>query len=218
MYQFDIVDDHKMFAESLGKTLPSINPLLKTGNIFLTAHDYLLHLKTHKNHNSNVVLIDYRMPGLLGWHLSLLLQEQYPHIIKIGMSGDTVPEWIELLMSTGCKTFVSKDDDCAELANAIVKISTQKKYLSKWVGTELTSQTIKKKDEIKFPYGLTQKEYLYIHLCQTNLTHQAIALLLNIGYEAEHKMQKQLNKKFDVQSRSQLVSYAIHKKIITTTV
>lgn len=211
MYIVDIVDDHKMVTESIGKNINFYNSNLQLGTMQYTAHEYLMYLKAHTKHKPDVVLIDYRLPGLLGWHLSYILEQEYPTIKKIGISGSTMPKWINNFLLAGCKTFISKDVDLEELTNGIHTICQNKNYFNTW----FTKEMVVVNEAIpSFPYGLTDKEFFYIHLCQTNLTNTAIASVLNISFETEHKMQKKLYKRFEVQTRAELESIAIDKKII----
>ena len=213
MYKVDIIDDSQMFSISLANTLKLISNNFTFGKIWNTAPEFLLNLKSKHNTPPDLVLIDYRMPFLRGGHLSYILQRDFPEIKKIGISADAEPTWINEFLATGCKAFIDKASHPNELKIAIETVLKDKYYLNLFV----EEKQIKKYNEaveFDFPFRLTDNEYLYIQLCQSNLTNDAIANVLSIGKELLHKKQQKLFKQFNVKSRAELVNFGIEKKII----
>ena len=213
MYTFDIVDDHKMFGEAVGKYLTEYNSKLKLGKVFQSAHEYLVYLHTHPTKKPDVVMIDYRMRGLLGWHLSQILERDFSNIKKIGFSGDDIDDWINNFFLADCKAFVCKDNNCQELANAIEEVAKGNYYYNSY----LEKNTIPKKrsiEETEYLHHLTANEFFYLHLCQTDLTNKLIATILGLKENTLHKKQSILYKKFEVKTKGEMVRYAIDKRII----
>lgn len=211
MYIVDIIDDSKMFANGIANTIGIYNSSIKIGVVKYNAQDYLQYLQSHKQHQPHIAVIDYRMPGLLGWHLSYLLQQQRPEIQKIGMSNDIMPNWINSFIVTGCKTFISKEDNYDVLAKAVACVAQNQPFYSSYFTPKMQVPVCLPTD---FPFGLNDKEFFYIHLCQTSFTNKAIAALLDIKFEEEHLLQKKLFKQFNVHTKTQLVQEAQYRKII----
>ncbi len=214
MYKVDIVDDSQMFAISLANTLKVISKNFTLGKIWNTGQDFLLNLKTKNCVPPDLVLIDYRMPYLTGGQLSYILQRDYSDIKKIGISADAEPDWIKEFLATGCKGFIDKSSHPDQLKDAIDTVLSDNYYLNLYVEKKQIKKYDKTKVEFDFPFGLSDNEYFYIQLCQSPLTNDSIAFVLNMGKEALHKKQQKLFKQFNVKNRAELVSFAIDKKII----
>lgn len=214
MHKIDIVDDSQMFSVSLGNLLKLVSGKFTLGKIWNTAPEFLLHLKSKNTVPPDLVLIDYRMPFLRGGHLSYILQRDYPTIKKIGISADAEPAWIDEFLATGCRAFIDKASHPTELQVAIETVLKDKYYENLYVEKNQIKKYNEKTIEYNFPFGLSDNEYLYIQLCQSPLTNDAIASVLGIGKELLHKKQQKLFKQFNVKSRAELVNFAIEKKII----
>jgi len=178
MYRVDIIDDHKACAMGLQNLLNATSNKFQVKKVWFNAPDFLLSLKNKNATQPDLVIIDYRMPFLLGFHLSYLLQRDYPHIKKIGISADAKPQWIEHFIATGSKGFIDKTA------------------------------------EFEFPYQLTDNDYLLIHLCQTSLSRENIADILNLNVETLKKSLGKIYKIFNVKTHGELISIAIEKQII----
>ena len=214
MYKVDIVDDSQMFAIGLANILKQISNKFTVGKVWHSPQDFLQHLNSKNAITPDVVLIDYRMPVLCGGDLSYLLQRGYPHIKKIGISNDCVDSWINDFMITGCKGFIDKATHPTVLQEAIETVLQNKYYYNLYVSENGLKKLTENKPKIEFPFELTDNEYLLIHLCQSNLTYKTISSLLGVGLENLHKKRHNLYKRFNVGSRTELVSFAIDKKII----
>ena len=94
MHIIDIINDSQLFAIALANTLKSISNNFTFGKIWQNALEFLMYVKTKNTTLPDLVLIDYRMPFLLGSHLSYILERDSPEIKKIGISADAEPDWV----------------------------------------------------------------------------------------------------------------------------
>lgn len=214
MYRVDIIDDHKACAMGLQNLLNATSNKFQVKKVWFNAPDFLLSLKNKNATQPDLVIIDYRMPFLLGFHLSYLLQRDYPHIKKIGISADAKPQWIEHFIATGCKGFIDKTADHIELNKAIETVLKNEFYYNLYVNEKLVKNVVAKTTEFEFPYQLTDNDYLLIHLCQTSLSRENIADILNLNVETLKKSLGKIYKIFNVKTHGELVSIAIEKQII----
>jgi DNA-binding NarL/FixJ family response regulator len=214
MYRVDIIDDHKACTVGLQNLLNATSNKYQVKKVWFNAPDFLLSLKTKNATEPDLVLIDYRMPFLQGFHLSYLLQRDYPHIKKIGFSSDAKPKWIEHFIATGCKAFIEKSGDQIELNAAIETVLKNEFYYNLYVNEKLVKDVLAKSAEFEFPYQLTDNEYILIHLCQTSLSRENIADILNLNVETLKKNLGKIYKMFNAKSHGELVSLAIEKGII----
>ncbi len=203
-----------MVRESFGKLINVLSKKFTLGKTWESAHHFILNLREHKNAQPDLVLIDYKMPGLNGGKLSYLLQRDFPHINKLGMSSDTELSWIEEFVYSGCKGFVSKGDRPDELKEAIETALSNQYYHNFYVTKQLTKKLVAGKVDYDFPYGLNDNQYLYCYLILTSLTNKQMAEVLNIKEETLHKMQQRLFSKFNVTSKGELISCLLTNKIV----
>jgi DNA-binding NarL/FixJ family response regulator len=214
MFTVDIIDDNTMMAHSLGSTIGALGSNFKLGKVWTKPEEFLLDL-THKHCSPpSLVLLDFRMPCLLGSHVSYLLQKKHPHIKKIGLSSDVVPSWINSFMATGCKGFISKSDSLQDLETAIQTVLQGNYYRNLYVTEDMVATFTNTKIEMAIPYNLSWDEYFLIHLSQSDLTNENIADVLDIDKEILHKKRSKLYKDFNVHSRQGLVNFATDKEII----
>jgi DNA-binding NarL/FixJ family response regulator len=214
MYKVEIIDDHKACTLGLQNLLNATSTKFQVKKVWHTAHDFLLSLKRKNTTEPDLVLIDYRMPGLLGYHLSYLLQRDYPHIKKIGFSSEAKPKWIEHFIATGCKGFIDKSADHLELNRAIETVLKNEFYYNLYVNEKLVKGILTKSTMFEFPYGLIDNEYLLIQLCQTGLSRESIADILNVKLDTLKKKLSNIYAMFGAKTHSELVRVAIEKEII----
>ena len=192
MYKIDIIDDQNVSIRGLADLINVIDGNFKVNKIWNKPEDFLLYLRTKNTVIPNLVLIDYRMPTLYGWQLGYLLERDFKQIKKLGISADIEPTWIEEFLATGCKGFIDKAPEPDELKNAIEIILKDNYLYNLYVSKKTIEKCWKGALDISFPYDLSDDEYLYIHLCQSSLTNDAIAKVLDIGAETLHKKQNKL--------------------------
>jgi len=214
MHIIDIINDSQLFAIALANTLKSISNNFTFGKIWQNAPEFLMYIKTKNATLPDLVLIDYRMHFLLGSHLSYILERDSPEIKKIGISADAEPDWVGEFLASECMSFVDKGVHPRELQTAIENVLYGRLHTNIYVDEKKIIRHKKSGFLIDLPFNLTDNEYLYIQLCQSPLTNDAIANVLSNGKESLHKKQQKLFKQFNVKSRAELVNFAIAKKII----
>lgn len=214
MYTIDIIDDSKIVSAGFKNLIEAVNKDFKVRKIWHNGYDFLLSLRVKNATKPDMVIIDYRMPVLMGYHVSYVLQRDFSEIKKIGYSSDAEPKWINNFIATGCKTFIDKSIDAKELEKVLKVVARDEYYYNFYVTERLTKELWNGTLEIQFPYNLTDNEYLFIHLCQSSLTREQFADVINIKIDLLHKKQSKLYKTFGVKTHGEMVSVGIEKKII----
>lgn len=216
MIHLDIVDDQIIIAKALKDVLPKWLPDVKIGKVCHTAHDYIIHLRNPHTTPPQVVLINYKMTGLNGVHLSQILQQHFEHIDKIAFSSDASLPVIEQFVQAGCKAFINKEDSPESLSDAIKTVANQQYFYNKYIDKKFVKQLLAKESKTVYGYGLTQNDVWYIHLCQTDCTDEQKAAVMHIGVDALHKKRGKLYANFDVHNQTSLIDKAVHLHIIQT--
>ena len=154
------------------------------------------------------------MPYINGIDLSYLTNKRYPHIQKIGISSDDYENWINGFLITGCKTFLSKGCNHNELFKVIEVVANNQFYYNEYVTKKFVKTIEETQAKFTFPKELSEVQYFFILLCQTELTYIAIADILMLKEDTLDKVRHKLFEKFDVKNRTELVAYAFENRII----
>jgi DNA-binding NtrC family response regulator len=71
-------------------------------------------------HSPDVVLSDYRMPGMSGIELLCLVRERHPHLARLLMSGTLHEDLLKLRAGQGCAEFIFEKPTTTETWAAIL--------------------------------------------------------------------------------------------------
>ena len=110
-----IVDDHRMFAESLERIL-SDKPALSVIGIATSGEEAL---KRFDDGAPDVVLMDYELPDTDGVELTTRLFQKAPDVKVIMLTGMGDDDLLMRAIEAGCCGFITKDKAAEEVALAI---------------------------------------------------------------------------------------------------
>ena len=214
MVQIAIVDHHLLVAKGIARIIEAANPNYKVVNISKNAHEFLSCLKHRKAEKIDLVIINYDMIGLNGIDLCYLLKRDFPEIKKIGLGILGKHEKVIGFLYYGCKAFVTKTCNEADLIAAI-EISIKNEFcFNQYVMPKMVKQIEHKKIEFNFPLGLSDNNYFFIKLSNTNITYKSMAEILNISENTLHKIQQRVFDKFKVTNRTDLVKIAFENDLL----
>jgi len=109
-YQILIVDDEKMILNAIKRTLRSENYTT------LTAQSGDEGLMLLENHDVELVVSDYNMPGMSGLDFLKRVKKDYPHILTIMLTGHAEIEIaINAINEAGVYKFILKPWEDADL-------------------------------------------------------------------------------------------------------
>lgn len=110
-----IIDDHAVFRRALADLLR-----LQDGiDVLAEAEDGPAGVELAAELEPDVVLMDYRMPGLNGAAATRALREVQPEAAVIGVSFDSRPEVLRAMQEAGACGFFRKGDDFSSLMTMI---------------------------------------------------------------------------------------------------
>ena len=201
-----IVDDHKLFAQSLQILVNSYDgfeviQLCKNG-------EELVKYFQEGNVSPDLILLDMRMPVMDGMATMQWLKENHPNQKVLTLTVDQEDETIIKMLRLGCRGYLLKDIDPEEFENALNAIDRTGYYSNKTISEALSREERKEKYE-----ALTERELEFLNHACSELTYKAIAGEMNLSPKTVENYRESLFSKLHVKSRVGLVIFAIKEGI-----
>ena len=199
-----VVDDHRMFAESLVSLLEREQDLKIVGQATSIADLR----RVLPDCEPDVVLMDYRLPDGDGIEGTLLVREHHEdaHVVMLtGMSEDSV---LLRAIEAGCAGFVTKDNAVDEAVAAIRAAATGEAVISPQMLSRLLPK-LRREREQEAATPLTPRESEILSLLAEGLANQAIAERLTISLNTVRNHVQNLLSKLDAHSKLEAVAVAV---------
>lgn len=209
MYSVIIVDDHRMFRESLKKML-QMEGFVKVMGEASTGSEFLKMLATH---TPDVVLMDISMPEMDGVEATRKALEIQPDLKVLTLSSFGDERYYYSMIESGVKGFVLKSSGIHELLQAIEEVSSG----GSWFSNELLRKVISsigKSTNKNVKNELTDKEVEVMRFVCEGYTTEQIAKDLNLNYETVKSIRDGILKKTNSPNTAALVMYAIRNSLI----
>lgn len=132
-----LVDDHLMFMLGIKQLLDNEEDL----HVLSIVNDPTELNEKIKEHNPHVIVMDIRMKNYNGIELTKRINEVYPDIKVIILSGYNYDEYMKAAYEAGAYAFISKENSTHELANAIRESFKGNKLISEKKDKQLLTKT-----------------------------------------------------------------------------
>ena len=205
-----IVDDHKMIREGICSMLELYSD--KYGFIVDIAETGELAIKKAKEDNYDLIIMDYRLPGLNGVRSTREIRKQNPKTKILALSNYDEFANITSMMKAGAKGFILKNIGSDELLLAIESILNGKTYYSSDVALKLinydpASSKSKRKKAI---YDLlSERELEILQLITREYTNVKIAKKLKLSKRTIDKHRQHLLEKLNTNNTVGLIKKAL---------
>lgn len=209
MTRIIIVDDHRMFRESLRKilTIEKVAEVIAeaaNGNEFISLLD---------QHTPDLVLMDIAMPELNGIEATKLAIAKQPNLKVLCLSSFGDEKYYFNMVDAGAKGFVLKNAGINELENAIREVANG----GSWFSSELLQKIIvslNSKPKKNAASDLTEREIEILKLvCESN-TNEQIAEKINLSYDTVKWHRSNILSKTGCTNIAGLVIFAIKNQLI----
>lgn len=201
-----IVDDHKLFAQSLQILVNSFDGFEVT-NVFKNGEELVNYLSENNLH-PDIILLDMRMPVMDGMQTMKWLKENHPAQKVLTLTVDQEDETIIKMLRLGCRGYLLKDIDPEEFEDALNAIDRSGYYSNQTISEALSREERKLKYE-----ELTGRELEFLNHACSELTYKAIAGEMNLSPKTIENYRESLFNKLHVKSRVGLVIFAIKEGI-----
>ncbi len=208
-----LADDHTLLRQGMRRLLEAEDDFEVVGE----AGEGLETIHKAEQLRPDVVVLDYAMPGLTGPQAAVRIKQMEPKTKLIILTMHDDEEYVEEALGAGASGYMLKDSASHELISAIRSVYRGDTYLSPGVSKKIVTGYLQrtKRPEPKTPYEqLTVREREILRLLAEGHSAKEVSRLLNIQPKTVDAHRSNLMKKLGLHSRTDLIKYAIRRKII----
>ena len=163
--------------------------------------------------NPDIAILDYSLPELNGYDLTVSLKRELPRIeILIYTMYDRESLILDVLRA-GARGFILKSETEEHLFAAINALSIHRPYFSGGVSETLLEQFLKTKPQTALS-SLTRREREIVQLIAEGKINKEIARLLDISVKTVETHRATAMHKLKLRTTAELVRYAVRNSII----
>ena len=204
-----IVDDHAVVRSGLRLLLgqePDIEPVGEAG----TGREAVFQARALK---PDVLLLDVVMPDQTGLEVLPMLIHENPDgkVLLLSMQDD--PRYVREAFAAGATGYVLKEAADTEVVAAIREVARGGRYVSPELGARLLAAEAEAERRAGAD-PLSDREREVLRLLALGHTNQEIAQQLYISVRTAETHRAHIMQKLRLQSRAELVRYAIDQKLL----
>jgi len=162
-----------------------------------------------------MVIIDYQAPEAFGLKSVYTIKSLLPETKILVISSDHEKESIYKVLESGVQSFVTKSCGLEEIQDAIKATARGEKFFcTKVIDYLLEKSFAKEEDKDCAPSPLTPREIEVVQLIAKGLIAKEIAGRLNLSTHTIYTHRKNIMKKLNLNTSSELVLYAVSNGFI----
>lgn len=206
-----LCDDHTLFLEGI-KAILRDHPSLEIAG---EARDGRQAVELVKQLKPDVLLMDVSMPDMTGFDATRRIREFDQDVKILILTMHEEEELVARCLEAGASGYVIKDAPASQLVYAIETVQKGERYLSPVVLKKVVAGYVKNSQRPKTSYDrLSTREREVLKLLAEGLSVKEIATRLNLSVKTVDVHKYNLMRKIDVHDRSELIKYAIQRKLI----
>jgi DNA-binding NarL/FixJ family response regulator len=203
-----IVDDHRMFAESLARLLSDEEDITILG----IADNGADAIRLADQLTPGVALVDYQMPGLDGLAIAAEIKKREPRNMVVMLTGSTDDRVVLAAIEAGCSGFLTKDRAASEVADAVRLAAAGEALISPALLARLLPQLNRTHREPGC--DLTTREHEILALVVTGSANKVIAAELFLSVNTVRNCVQSILTKLGAHSRLEAVAIAVRAGIL----
>lgn len=210
-----LADDHPIVAEGIQALLLSSNTFKFVG--YASSSPELLRVLPAKQ--AQVLLLDLNMPGSDCFYVIQQLLKLHPWVRILAFTGYDSAPLAKSVLAAGAQGFLVKTAAPSEILKAIQLVSEGHTYLSADLKAERgqedgLNESAAVNDDFRKRLGLSKREQEVLVLISKGLTSQRIAQTLFISKYTVETHRKNILRKLDLNSSTELVKFAIQQGLV----
>jgi two-component system response regulator NreC len=206
-----LCDDHTLFREGIKAILKDEPSIEIVGEATDGRQAVAKALQLHPD----VVLMDIAMPDLSGFDATRRILQANPKAKVIILTMYEEEEVINRCLGAGAAGYVLKDAPRAHLIHAVDVVNKGGQYMSSRALKKVVKQYVKGAKKTATGYErLSDREREVLKLLADGLALKEIAVKLVLSVKTVDAHKTNLMRKLDLHDRSELIKYAIQRKLI----
>lgn len=201
-----IVDDHHIVLDGL-KSLFNQDDQFQVLATAQTAEEALDLVATHQ---PDILLTDYRLPGLSGLELAVKVKEKHPKVKRVILSMHDEGMLVRQILKEGVDGYLLKSIQQSELKNALIQINNGLPYVSPEITRLLMSGLSDEHPEEL----LTEREREILNLIAKEFSNKQIAEKLFISERTVETHRKNIFRKTNTSTLVGLIKYAFANNLV----
>ncbi len=201
-----LVDDHHIVLDGLRSMFDQDTRFTILGYAS-SAEEALKKLETQ---TPDILITDYRLPGVSGLELSILVKEKYPSAKRVILSMHDEGMLVKQILKEGVDGYLLKSIQQTELKNALQQISKGVPYVSPEITRLILSDMLHERPEEL----LTEREREILNLIAKEHSNKQIAEKLFISERTVETHRKNIFRKTNTTSLVGLIKYAFANNLI----
>jgi two-component system, NarL family, response regulator NreC len=208
-----LAEDHHIVRQGLKSMLSAEKGLKLLGE----ASDGLKAMELVAKHTPDVLVLDLMIPRLHGLEVVRRVRKEHPSTRILVLSMNSEDPYVVEALRSGATGYVLKDCATSNLPEAIRAVAAGKRYLSPALAERAIDALFQDRGEAGLdPYDtLTERERVVLQMAAEGMGNPEVAEKLFISPRTAESHRANLMRKLGLRSQTDLVRYAIRKKIIT---
>lgn len=198
-YRVFLADDHQLFADGMIRILQDepdflIEGIYNTGEAVLHALNGTI---------PDIVILDIHMPGITGINTCYEIKRRYPQCKVLLLSMFDLPKIMQEITDAGANGFIPKTSD-ADLVKATIRSILQ----GEDIFIKSDREPLSPASDLPHLHLLSTREKQIISLIKEGNTSRKIAEILNLSPYTIETHRKNIFKKLQFTSMSELIAFA----------
>jgi len=208
-----LVEDHHIVRQGMRALLEGEKRFQLVGE----AGDGLEAMELVAKLKPNVLLLDLMIPRLHGLEVVRRVRDEHPKTQVVILTMHADEPYVAEALRSGALGYVLKDGTAANLIEAVQAVAAGKRYLCPALAKRAIDSYFQSPGEAGLDAydTLTERERLILQLAAEGLSNPDIAKRLFISPRTAESHRANLMRKLSLRSQTDLVRYAIRKKIIS---
>jgi DNA-binding NarL/FixJ family response regulator len=203
-----IVDDHRMFAESLARLLRDEDGIEVVGIATTGAHA----LEMVAARRPRVVLVDYNMPEQDGITIAAAMKRLHPETMVVMVTGSAEDRVLLGAIEAGCSGFITKDRAADEVAEVVRGAAAGEALISPALLARLLPRL--QRSHRSLGDDLTDRERDTLRYLARGWTNKVIATEMNLSLNTVRNYVQSVLNKLGAHSKLEAVSIAVREGLV----